>query len=90
MKGDALLQSHWRVLKIIGLRRLEPKWGRAVLVKSVIRKFLYSSLRVLRVVEMSWIRLARREARLRLVLKPERRPKRIHFPSMSRSSMVDS
>lgn len=85
MKGLTLLQSLWMVLKIMGLRRPESKEGRAVLVKSRMRLFLYSSLRVFRVVEMSWIRFARREARFRLVLKPERRPKRIHFPSMSNS-----
>ena len=85
MNGETLLQSHCNVLKIMGLRRLESKWDRAVLVKSVIRLSLYSSLRVFRVVEMSWIRLARREARFKFVLKPERRPKRIHFPSMSSS-----
>lgn len=85
MNGEGVLQSDCKVLKIMGLRRWESKWGRAVLVKSVIRLSLYWSLRVFRVVEMSWIRLAKREARFRLVLKPERRPNRIHFPSMSSS-----
>lgn len=85
MNGATLPQLHCRVLKIMGFSRLESKWERAVLVKSVIKLSLYSSLRVLRVVEISWIRLAKREARFKLVLKPERRPKRIHFPSMSSS-----